>query len=121
MPRLFWIEDDTTYASILGKRLEQAGFELLTANNGEDGLRRIAADLPDLVLLDIGLPGKDGFQVLEELKANPSTAKIPVVMLSRLSSREDVERCQQSGCAEYLIKTQHDPVELVRHLKRMLQ
>lgn len=121
MPRIFWIEDDTTYAAILGRRLERAGFELQTANNGEDGLKRIMADPPDLVLLDIGLPGKDGFQVLEELKADLAMSRIPVVMLSRLSSREDVERCQRSGCAEYLIKTQHDPEELVRHLKRMLQ
>lgn len=121
MARIFWIEDDAAYSAILSRYLEAAGHEMAIANSGEDGLKRIQQEHPDLVLLDIGLPGKDGFELLEAIKADAAMRKVPVVMLSRLSSREDVERCQSLGCAEYLIKTQHNPEELVRHIGKMLQ
>lgn len=121
MPKIFWIEDDLKYGAILGRHLEAAGFEVRMANNGEDGLKRVQQETPDLILLDIGLPGKDGFEVLEALKADSATSRIPVIMLSRLSAREDVEKCLSLGCAEYLIKTQYGPEEVVRHIAKMLQ
>ncbi len=112
------IEDDLVFADILGKTLESAGFAVIKVGNGDDGLKRAKSDHPDAILSDIGLPRKDGFELLEELKALPETSSIPVFMLSRLSSREDVQRCFALGCTDYLIKTQHHPEDVVRRLVR---
>ena len=112
------VEDDLVFADILAKTLERAGFSVIKSANGEDGLKRAKSDKPDAILSDIGLPHKDGFELLEELKASPETSSIPVFMLSRLSSREDVDRCFSLGCADYLIKTQHHPEDVARRLHR---
>lgn len=120
MANIFWIEDDAAYAAILKKVLHAAGHEVKHSSNGEDGLKRIMSEGADLILLDIGLPSKDGFEILEALKSEESTKKIPVIMLSRLSSREDLDRCFGLGCTEYLIKTQHNSEDIVRHINRRL-
>lgn len=120
MARIFWIEDDAAYAAILKKAIQAAGHDVVHCMNGEDGLNKAGHEDPDLILLDIGLPSKDGFEVLEALKTDPSTKQIPVVMLSRLCSREDVDRCFGLGCDEYLIKTQHGSDDIVRHINRRL-
>lgn len=112
------VEDDSVFADILAKSLESAGFSVIKSGNGEDGFKRAMSEKPDAILLDIGLPIKDGFELLEELKASPETSSIPVFMLSRLSSREDVERCFSLGCSDYLIKTQHHPEDVARRLNR---
>ncbi|HVM90662.1 MAG TPA: response regulator [Verrucomicrobiae bacterium] len=112
------VEDDKLYSDIIRKALEAQGFSVQHVSSGEEALRRAAS--ADLVLLDIGLPQKDGFDVLEELKAQPETRAVPVVMLSRLSAKEDVDECRSLGCAEYLIKTQHSPEDIANHVRRIL-
>jgi DNA-binding response OmpR family regulator len=87
-------------------------------SSGEEALRRASG--ADVILLDIGLPQKDGFDVLGELKADAETKHIPVIMLSRLSSKEDVEQCRALGCAEYLIKPHHTPEDIVNHVRRIV-
>lgn len=112
------IEDDSMFADILLKSIDLAGYQVSRSANGEDGLKRAIQDKPDAILLDIGLPKKDGFEVLEALKADAATSAIPVFMLSRLSSREDIDRCFTLGCEDYLIKSQHHPDDIVRRLHR---
>ncbi|MEI7512246.1 MAG: response regulator [Candidatus Uhrbacteria bacterium] len=112
------VEDDKMYADIIRRALESQGFIVQHASSGEDGLRRAAS--ADVILLDIGLPQKDGFDVLEDLKDKSDTYQIPVIMLSRLSSKEDVDQCRGLGCAEYLIKTQHSPEDIANHVRRIL-
>ena len=112
------VEDDKMYADIVRKALEAQGFSVQHVSSGEEALRR--ATQADVILLDIGLPQKDGFDVLGELKAQADTAKIPVIMLSRLSSKEDVDQCRGLGCSEYLIKTQHSPEDIANHVRRIL-
>lgn len=112
------VEDDVVFADILARTLEASGFEVLKSSNGSDGLKRAKSEQPDAIVLDIGLPQKDGFEVLEELRATPETSNIPVFMLSRLSAREDVDKCFSLGCTDYLIKTQHHPEDVARRLNR---
>jgi CheY-like chemotaxis protein len=112
------VEDDAIFCDIIAKTLEGGGFRVSKSSNGEDGLKRAKADKPDAILLDIGLPRKDGFELLGELKASPETSSIPVFMLSRLSTREDIDRCFALGCEDYLIKTQHHPDDVKRRLLR---
>lgn len=121
MPTILCIEDDKIFADIVCKTLMREGFDVIHATNGEDGLRKAREGMPDAILLDIGLPKKDGFEVLEALKAETGTKTIPVVMLSRLSSKEDVDQCFALGCDEYLIKTQHTPEDVAAHLRRILK
>ncbi|MCE9586033.1 response regulator [Candidatus Uhrbacteria bacterium] len=112
------IEDDAVFADIIAKSLVAGGFAVIKSSNGEDGLKKALSEKPDIILLDIGLPGKDGFELLEILKTSSETSSIPVFMLSRLSSREDVDKCFTLGCTDYLIKTQHHPDDVVRRLNR---
>ena len=112
------VEDDQVFAGIVAKTLEAAGFSAVACGNGEEGLRRAKADRPDAILLDIGLPRKDGFELLEDLKKDPETWSIPVFMLSRLSSREDIDRCFTLGCEDYLIKAQQNPEDAARRLQK---
>lgn len=117
-PTVLSIEDDQTYAEILQKNLERVGFHVLRSSHGEEGLKRAIQDQPDVIMLDIGLPKKDGFEVLEELKSDPKTKHIPVFMLTKLSAREDVARCFDAGCEDYFIKTQHHPEDIVRNIQQ---
>lgn len=108
------------FADILCRAFQRDGFEVIQAANGEEGLHKAVEGAPDLIVLDIGLPKKDGFEVLAALKADPALAPIPVMMLSRLSTKEDVEQCFALGCVEYLIKTHHTPEDVVLHARRVL-
>ncbi|MCR4256584.1 MAG: response regulator [Candidatus Uhrbacteria bacterium] len=121
MATILCIEDDKMFAEIVCKALMRDGFEVIHATNGEEGVRKATEDAPDAILLDIGLPKKDGFEVLEILKSSDETKSIPVVMLSRLSSKEDVNQCFELGCEEYLIKTQHSPEDVVEHVRKILK
>lgn len=121
MATVLCIEDDKMFAEIVCKALKRDGFEVIHATNGDEGVRKAMEDAPDAILLDIGLPKKDGFEVLEILKSSDETRSIPVVMLSRLSSKEDVNQCFELGCEEYLIKTQHSPEDVVEHVRKILK
>ncbi len=117
-PLVLMIEDDRRFATIHKNVLTTRGFDVSHAVNGDEGVKRAADELPAVILLDIGLPKKDGFQVLQELKADPQTANIPVIMLSRLGTREDIDQAFSLGAAEYMIKTQHSPEDVADHVLR---
>lgn len=115
------IEDDLFYANILLEALRREGFDVAHAANGEEGMKLAKADRFDLILLDVVMPKMDGFQVLEALKSEPSTQNIFIVMLTKLSAKEDIQRCFQQGACEYIIKTQHSPDEIAARVKRILK
>jgi len=115
------VEDDAFLAKIYAKTFEDAGFDVHLASNGEDGLKLAARDKTDIVLLDILLPNMDGFEVLEKLKADEATKNIPVVILSNLGQREDVDRALNSGAAGYLIKAHTMPQKAVGKVKEVLK
>jgi len=114
------MEDDGFMASIYAQKLEVEGFDVSLATNGEDGLRLAQKDTPDLILLDLVMPKLDGFQVLERLKKESATAKIPVLVFSNLGQKEDVERCLALGAAGYVIKAHSLPHETVTKIKEIL-
>ena len=118
---VLFVEDDAFLARIYAKTFEDGGFEVRLASNGEDGLKLAARDRQDLIILDILLPGIDGFEVLEKLKADPATKDVPVIVLSNLGQREDVERATGLGAAGYMIKAHALPQEVVRKAKEILK
>ncbi|MFA5935696.1 MAG: response regulator [Patescibacteria group bacterium] len=122
MPKqhILLVEDDGFLASIYAQKLELEGFDVSLATNGEDGLRLAGKDTPALILLDLIMPRLDGFQVLEKLKQDAATKAIPVLILSNLGQREDVERCMALGAAGYVIKAHSLPHETVAKIKEIL-
>jgi len=117
--KVIMIEEDRFLRKIYRNKLSKAGFEFLEATNGEEGLNKIFAEKPDIILLDIILPIKNGFDVLVELKRNPNTKNIPVVILSNLGQHGDIKRGLSLGAEEYFVKTDislNDVVDKVRDL-----
>lgn len=116
------VEDDAFLAGIYAKKLEVEGFDVSFASNGDDGLKLAAKDHPDLVLLDLRLQSDkmDGFELLEKLKASPDLKAIPVLVLTNLGQKEDVDRCMGLGAAGYIIKAHTLPHETVKRIKEIL-
>lgn len=113
------IEDDAFLAKIYSQTLEDAGYRVAYSTNGEEGLKLVARDEPVCILLDILLPGMDGFEVLEALKGEDASKYIPVLMLTNLGQREDVERAMKLGAAGYMIKAHALPQDIVRKIKEV--
>ncbi len=102
--KVFIVEDDEFLRSLTAKRLEQEGYEVAVAIDGESALTKITKEEPDILLLDLLLPGKNGFEVLAGLRENDSTKKLPVIVFSNLGQKEDIEKAQSLGVKDFLIK-----------------
>lgn len=118
--RVLHIEGDRHFIDSLGRFLSKEGFEVEHATQGEAGLEAALKNPPQAILLAIRLPKKDGFQVLEMLKTDPRTSSIPIIILSDLSSREEIKRCLKSGAFDYVIKSHAHPRDVVSCLRRAL-
>lgn len=115
------VEDDKFLRDLIVQKLKKEGFAVDEAIDGEEALRRISDGKPALVLLDLILPGIDGFEVLKRMKESAATAKTPVIILSNLGQREDVDRGLKLGAADFLIKAHFTPGEIVDKVKQTLQ
>jgi DNA-binding response OmpR family regulator len=112
MSKILVIDDDPSNRDILRTRLEMAGHEVTEAPNGEEGLRLLALCVPDVVILDVMMPKMDGWQVCHQIRANPKTHAIPVLMLTARGQQIDQLRGWESGADEYLTKP-WDPAKLM--------
>lgn len=119
-PLILHIEDDRIYAAIVRSFLESQGFRYHQESSGEEGFKKIREKQPALVLLDIGLPQMDGFEVLKRIRDDSELYHIPVFMLSRLSDKEDVLKSFALGANQYLVKQQHPMNDLRHHISRQL-
>jgi len=115
------VEDDKFLRELLVRKVESAGFTTSIAVDGKEALKKIKEELPRLVLLDLVLPGIDGFEVLRQVKANPQTSKVLVIILSNLGQREDVERGLKLGADDYLIKAHFTPDEIIQKVQKLLE
>lgn len=114
------VEDDTFLSGMYVTKLSMEGYDVQLAADGEAGVREIKAVLPDMVLLDILLPKKDGFAVLKEIKQDAKTKHIPVIMLTNLGQKDDVDKGLALGAQDYLIKAHFMPSEVVEKVKKYL-
>ncbi len=121
MKRILVAEDDKFLANVLLSKLQKEGFEVIHTFEGEEALAKIRKKRPDLVLLDLILQVKDGFDVLKELKADESLKSIPVIILSNLGQDEDIKRGQELGAEDYLVKTNFSLKEVVEKIKSHLK
>jgi len=114
------VEDDKFLRELLVRKLETVGFKISTAVDGNEALKKVKEELPELVLLDLVLPGVDGFDILKEIKEDSATSKIPVIILSNLGQREEVERGLKLGADDYLIKAHFTPDEIITKITNLL-
>lgn len=115
------VEDDRFLHSLIGDKLSKAGAKTLSAFDGEDGLAKAKESKPDIVLLDILLPGIDGFEVLKQLKADPALKNVPVIILSNLGQEEDIKKGTEFGAEEFLIKANFTLEDILKKINSVLQ
>lgn len=118
--KILMIEDDKFLRKIYRDKLTRAGFDFIEATNGIEGANKIISEKPDLVLLDLILPRKNGFDVLIDMKRNLNTKNIPVIILSNLSQELDIKRGLSFGAEDYLVKTDISLSEVVDKVRGWL-
>ncbi len=121
MKKLLIVEDDKFLLNAYRVKLQKAGFEIKIAMDGEEAIETLKGYTPDLILLDLILPKKDGFAVLEELKAKENWKKIPVLIASNLGQKEDIDRGMALGAADYVVKTDLSLDALVEEINSLLE
>ena len=118
--RVLFVEDDQSLLKIYSNKLRISGYDISLATTGDEGLRKAALEHPDLILLDLILPGKDGFKVLGELKSVDGTKDMPVIILSNLGQEEDVKRGKELGAVDYLVKSDVSLMDLVEKVQKFI-
>jgi two-component system, OmpR family, alkaline phosphatase synthesis response regulator PhoP len=119
MPKkILAVDDEKHIVRLVEVNLQRAGYNVVTAYDGREALEKVKSEKPDLVVLDVMMPYMDGFEVLKNLKADPETAEIPVIMLTAKAQDADVFRGWQSGVDCYLTKP-FNPMELLTFVKRI--
>lgn len=120
MKKILIIEDDPFISEMYAVKLNQAGFQTELAADGQTGLAKIKTGKPDLILLDIVLPKLDGFEILKKIKADPGLKNLPVLLLTNLGQKAEVEKGLALGADEYIIKAHFTPTAVVAKIKELL-
>ena len=115
------IEDDAFLRDLLKKKLESFGFAVSEAVDGEKGIKKIKEQKPDLILLDLLLPNVDGFEILSRIKKDAESSSIPVIILSNLGQKEDIDKCLTLGATDYMVKAQSTPDDIVAKATTMFK
>lgn len=121
MVTILIVEDEPTLNKALNEFLAEAGFATLSASDGEEAVKLAKAENPKLILLDIILPKKDGYEVLDELKADEKTKKIPIILLTNLESAEDIQKAFDKGATTYLVKSNYKLEDVLGKIKEILK
>ncbi len=119
---IFLVEDDSFISGMYQTKFKNMGYTVELAADGEVAWARLQQDpLPDLVCLDVVLPKKDGFEILEDLRANDRTKDIAVILLTNLGQKPDVEHGVKLGADDYIIKAHYTPSEVMEKVEKILQ
>ncbi len=118
--KILIIEDDAFITGMYKTKLTMAGYDVKVAEDGEKGRAALEAETPDRLLLDIILPKVDGFRILEEVRKNPKTKNLPVILLTNLGQKVDVERGLALGADDYMIKAHFTPSEVVEKISNLI-
>jgi DNA-binding response OmpR family regulator len=116
--KVLLIEDDVAAAEMYRLRLTADGYSVVMAHDGQQGLRMATEELPDFIYLDLRLPGLDGFEVLERLRASTTTMHIPVIILTNYGEPESRARGLRLGALEFLVKSDTNPAQLSESVER---
>lgn len=121
--RVMIIEDDPLISRMYQRVFEFEGFEVTMARDGDEGIRKLKTlePKPVMILLDVMMPKKSGIDVLTELKTNPKTKAIPVVVLTNLSGSTDAEKALSLGAVKFIVKSQNKPKDVVNEIREILK
>lgn len=119
--KILIVEDESTLQRALSDFLNLEGFEVVNALDGESGISEAKKEKPDLILLDIILPKKDGYEVIDELKKEEETKNIPIILLTNLETSENITRAFEKGVTNYLIKSDYKLEDIVKKIKELLK
>ncbi len=119
--KILIIEDDPFLSSMYITKLEKSGYETLACEDGQKGWELVQEEKPDLVLLDILLPKMSGFEVLKRMRASSKLKDIPVILLTNLGQKSDIDEGLKLGAVDYLIKAHFTPTEVVKKIEKALK
>lgn len=120
MSKVLIIEDDPPYRKIYKRKFEVSGYTADVAENGIEGLEKMHSFMPDIVFVDLMMPKMDGFQVLDNAKADPKLQNIPIVVLTNLSTSSDADKVLQKGAITILVKSDTEPNAIVAKANEIL-
>lgn len=120
MTKILIVEDDKFLRELIVKKVGSQGYEVVVATDGEAGLKMAKEEKPNLILLDLILPAMDGFEVLRHIKEAEETKHIPVIILSNLGQKEDIDKGVKLGAKDYMIKAHFTPGEITTKIKEIL-
>ena len=118
--KILIIEDDTFLQGLAASKLGKEGYEVITALNGDEGVKMADVNLPDIILLDLVLPGLDGFDALAKIRKNDRLKKVPVVIFSNLAEEKDMIRATELGANEFMVKSNFTLDELAAKIKNLI-
>jgi DNA-binding response OmpR family regulator len=121
MKKVLVVEDDVFLSSAYKVKLSKAGYELRMVLDGDEAISILAEFVPDIILLDLIIPGKDGFHVLGEIRKSETLRNIPVIVASNLGQKEDIERAMSLGATDYIIKTDLSMKDVLEKIEKYLQ
>jgi len=118
--KILFIEDEPDQVLMIELRLKRSGFAVVTAQDGEEGLKKVYEEKPDLILLDIIMPKMNGFEVCQQLKQNPATRKIPIIMTTAAGIDDIEQKCFLLG-ADDCVRKPYDSTDLLSKIKEFLK
>lgn len=119
--KILIVEDDPTLLEMYSLKLKEDGFNFFTASDGEAGLEIAFKEKPSVILLDIMMPKMDGFAVLAKIKEDSSFANTPIIMLSNLGQKGDVDKGKKLGASDYIVKASMTPSQVVEKIKSFIK
>lgn len=119
--KILIVEDEPFLLDLYDAKLNEAGFEVIKALNGTQGISLAQLELPNIILLDILMPKIDGYEMIINLKKSIKTKKIPVIIFSNLSQKDEIEKGLKLGAKDFIIKTSVTPTEMVEKVKEYLR
>lgn len=120
MKKILVIEDDNFLANAYRVKLSKSGYNVDIAMDGDDGLKKLANGIPDLIILDLVMPNRDGFSVLGEINQHPEWKTIPIIVASNLGQKEDIEKAMSLGARDYFIKTDMSMEQILQKIESIV-
>lgn len=119
--KLLIVEDDRSICRAMEFRLAKDNYDIVIAHDGEEGIGKLAEQVPDLILLDLILPKLNGFELLKRLRENLETAAVPVIVLSNLSQKDDIEHAMKLGAIDFFVKSNITIDEMARTVRKFIE
>lgn len=118
--KILIIEDEELLCDLLQRKLSEEGYQVSVAKDGAEGMGMIKEMKPDLILLDIVMPNKNGFEVMDEMQSDEKLKHIPIIVISNSGQPVEIDKAKELGARDWLIKTEFDPQEVIEKVKKQI-